>query len=1054
MYIDGSSNSALNAGGATITTGGTTAGYGMYVTGGTSGNTLSNTGFVAQRFADDASDKEQPEALNLTPTGTASIQASKITANVGMRAGTAVIPLTPPAAGADPLTDEQIEANRKKYNSDSNTLTNSNAAIIEAGEHGMLVYGNNNTLTNTGRTQITTTTTTTPPTETIDYFNSTITAKTGMEATGDSNTLSNLDYAKIIAGGIGMLVTGDKNTVNNGGYANITATSAGTGIKVTGDENTITNSGYAKITVTGEKGIFVTGNKNKIYNTDNTTDDGARVASTITVTGADAIGISATSTELPNPESTDETPLTNIAGGENTLENAGTILVTGTGTAQGLYADGNRNILDNRSDGEIIAKGTTLATGLTIDDITLVDDTPTDLTDDVTLAAEENTLTSSGTITLSATAAAGEAIGLYIPNGNKNELTNNGTINIKGISTPGALPEDPPTFTADTGNGYGLYLAKGNENILQNSGSIDIIAKEKAVGLFVADGQNNTLANNGSIKVEAPTTAYGMEFSVSTKDVAKPTPNPEDPEDNIDTNVFTNGGEIIAKNTGGNAYGMYLNRIMDNAGIEENNVSNGGSITVDAGTNYSAGMYLHTAATTKTTLSSTGTVDILGDKGHDLFLAMGDVVVTDWYIGDLERLREASGLTENKTIFLVNSNTGAASLDIRETTLVLGITVDDLDKAPIHLNQLFSNIAGNDIATDSGTIEFGTENVIGHFGSIVTPVNVIGLDREGTTLGDTTLTPFVDASQAMGLVSYVATTRQVATMIARSDSLLFSSMNLTDYQDYWLPLAQLYYVNQEATGHELISSTGVGFLASTTKKLQNNLILGGHLGVETVSHSAAEVYIDTFLLSLGGQASMNLPYKFYVQGRASIFTNIQDQNYISNAGDDDHTLLSVGTFASAYIGNNILTIKGDKNTFTLTPEVGLSYVYEYSPENPISLYLNDVNYSQNFKSANYQGLYANANLRWDFSIPTSKQIIRPHGNFGIRQVLVGDTVNVDFKFLGNEYTGSADIDSTVFDGSIGLRFEIDKSSFDLTYQTLLGKITQDHIINFEISLKF
>ena len=209
-----------------------------------------------------------------------------------------------------------------------------------------------------------------------------------------------------------------------------------------------------------------------------------------------------------NNDSGCEGPL-NIDSGINITNSGNITTTTDTGNAYGIYSDGNTNTITN--------SGTiTVSTSATADDAF-----------GIYSIGAGNIITNSGTITVSTSGTADDAFSIYSI-GAENIITNSGTIT---VLTSGAR-----AFS------YGIY-SDGNTNTITNLGTITVSTSgvgARAYGIYSA-GDNNTITNSGTITVstiENNADAYGIFESGAGHIITN------SGKITAETAIFSNGGSL------------------------------------------------------------------------------------------------------------------------------------------------------------------------------------------------------------------------------------------------------------------------------------------------------------------------------------------------------------------------------------------------------------------------------------------------------------------------------------------------------------------------------
>lgn len=821
------------------------------------------------------------------------------------------------------------------------------------------------------------------------------------DATGDA------DAAKITG-----TITGAKGTleITNGSSADNFATISG---GITGKAGELTINNYGKITgkTTGGAGAL------NITNNANGTISGA-------IDGGTGTGDKA-QTQITNHGTISGA----IAGkaGDLSITNGGTISNTITGAAGALSIT---------NDGGTISGNITAGSGTTADKATTITNAGI-ISGTITGAASSLTITNSREITGKITGAAGAL-----------EINNNSgaTIGeIEGAAGKLTITNDG-TITGAITAGTGTKATDSKETTITNNSIISgAITGTDAGNLFIEN--KGTLGNVTSGKAT---------FSLTNSGSA----------DTIEVKKMTNTADSVTISNSGNIQQVKINEA--NAVVSINNSGSIASLDfTQAGTAKLGENYAVTLGS-KTDYDTNGALGITGTKTNaTIQIADSNAFVLN--LGDDFDMGQQYSLTN----FISGEGTGATLQNSQGAATTLSAS-------QLRTTQ---NIYDLNIANGTMTISIEANKSIGALGALQSVASMNAQITRAQSIVDSVFDSI--ATGEIGNLNYpregylssqYTGVNKKSQLQQRIDELHSSEgkgdklaeLVSADLQKNksWIGFITPYYSTSSLgiTGFSASSATSFGFIGGAAKALDNGILLGVHLGVESQNSGKVgqEMYAQggSFLVGLHSK----MPLAQFNKGSITLVPFVKLQLNAMGAVNSyrltpllDSTREASG-LVGGFSGSALLGLDMPTNFGYFTPEIGLMQQAVMMPKLEYTGFETAAN-NQTINATTATPMYMLAQIRYTKAIKLKSIGLYPTIKGGLRYAMMGadftSSITLPSLGTGSTYFGTNTIDKAVGILEVGFGAKFGSSaSVNLTYGGEYGAQIKTHNISLRAGWQF
>ena len=281
----------------------------------------------------------------------------------------------------------------------------------------------------------------------------------------------------------------------------------------------------------------------------------------------------------------------------------------------------------------------------------------------------------------------------------------------------------------------------------------------------------------------------------------------------------------------------------------------------------------------------------------------------------------------------------------------------------------------------------------------------------------------------------------------------------------WIGFATPYFSTSSiaATGFAATNGSAMGFVGGAAKALDNGVLFGAHIGVE--SQNAGKVGAE--MQSLGSsfmagvhtkmplgqvnKASLSLVPFVKLQANAMLAANSYRLTPLMDTTREATGLVS-GFSASALFGLDMPT-----NFGYITPEIGLMQQAVIMPELTFNSFNTAAN-NQTIKGTTATPMYLLAQVRYTKAIKLEKMSLFPTIKAGIRYAMMGDSFVSAIRFTSSSsesFYATNTIDSFVGVVEAGLGAKIgENTGINLSYGGEFGSQISTHNINVRVGWQF
>ncbi|EEO25170.2 hypothetical protein HRAG_02227 [Helicobacter bilis ATCC 43879] len=278
----------------------------------------------------------------------------------------------------------------------------------------------------------------------------------------------------------------------------------------------------------------------------------------------------------------------------------------------------------------------------------------------------------------------------------------------------------------------------------------------------------------------------------------------------------------------------------------------------------------------------------------------------------------------------------------------------------------------------------------------------------------------------------------------------------------WIGFATPYFSTSSiaATGFAATNGSAMGFVGGAAKALDNGVLFGAHIGVE--SQNAGKVGAE--MQSLGSsfmagvhtkmplgqvnKASLSLVPFVKLQANAMLAANSYRLTPLMDTTREATGLVS-GFSASALFGLDMPT-----NFGYITPEIGLMQQAVIMPELTFNSFNTAAN-NQTIKGTTATPMYLLAQIRYTKAIKLEKMSLFPTIKAGIRYAMAGNSFVSSINVQNGLFYATNNIDSFVGVLEAGLGAKLGQNaSINLSYGGEFGAQVKTHNINVRVGWQF
>ena len=278
----------------------------------------------------------------------------------------------------------------------------------------------------------------------------------------------------------------------------------------------------------------------------------------------------------------------------------------------------------------------------------------------------------------------------------------------------------------------------------------------------------------------------------------------------------------------------------------------------------------------------------------------------------------------------------------------------------------------------------------------------------------------------------------------------------------WIGFATPYFSTSSiaATGFAATNGSAMGFVGGAAKALDNGVLFGAHIGVE--SQNAGKVGAE--MQSLGSsfmagvhtkmplgqvnKASLSLVPFVKLQANAMLAANSYRLTPLMDTTREATGLVS-GFSASALFGLDMPT-----NFGYITPEIGLMQQAVIMPELAFNSFNTAAN-NQTIKGTTATPMYLLAQIRYTKAIKLEKMSLFPTIKAGIRYAMAGNSFVSSINVQNGLFYATNNIDSFVGVLEAGLGAKLGQNaSINLSYGGEFGAQVKTHNINVRVGWQF
>ena len=561
-----------------------------------------------------------------------------------------------------------------------------------------------------------------------------------------------------------------------------------------------------------------------------------------------------------------------------------------------------------------------------------------------------------------------------------------------------------------------------------------------------ASGQNVTITNTGSI-----THANGVKFTGEAQKTN--TLNNSGHISKVDT---VTGGVLTLTNTG--------NGIIDviNAGTNTNiNVASGYAVDISSDRKKADGGAWVYETDGAINVTGDGKVNFETGSAGAAFRAAGNngpaFIITDMDIGkqyDLKSFIKGQDKTNMTTTDQIAQNIGF-------TNSLYGASFDKngIMTISVEANKSIGALGAiQSIANMNSQMTRAQSIIDGVFDAVATgEIGHLSYPREGAIS-----TQYTGASKKSKLEELAEAVESEKDPKAKEEKLALLLAEKERANKSWIGFATPYFSTSSiaATGFAATNGSAMGFVGGAAKALDNGVLFGAHIGVE--SQNAGKVGAE--MQSLGSsfmagvhtkmplgqvnKASLSLVPFVKLQANAMLAANSYRLTPLMDTTREATGLVS-GFSASALFGLDMPT-----NFGYITPEIGLMQQAVIMPELAFNSFNTAAN-NQTIKGTTATPMYLLAQVRYTKAIKLEKMSLFPTIKAGIRYAMAGNSFVSSINVQNGLFYATNSIDSFVGVLEAGLGAKLGQNTaINLSYGGEFGAQVKTHNINVRVGWQF
>ncbi|WP_281651721.1 hypothetical protein [Helicobacter bilis] len=578
----------------------------------------------------------------------------------------------------------------------------------------------------------------------------------------------------------------------------------------------------------------------------------------------------------------------------------------------------------------------------------------------------------------------------------------------------------------------------------QKSATLD--NRGKITGAVTATGENVSINNAGSI-----THANGVKFTGADSKVN--TLNNSGHISKVDT---ATGGVLTLTNTGSGIIDVI------NAGASTTiNVASGYAVDISSDrTKADGGAWVY---------ETDGAINVTGDgkvnfetgSAGAAFRAAGNngpaFIITDMDIGkqyDLKSFIKGQDKTNMTTTDQIAQNIGF-------TNSLYGASFDSngMMTISVEANKSIGALGAiQSIANMNSQMTRAQSIIDGVFDAVATgEIGNLSYPREGAIS-----TQYTGASKKSKLEELAEAVESEKDPKAKEEKLALLLAEKEKANKSWIGFATPYFSTSSiaATGFAATNGSAMGFVGGAAKALDNGVLFGAHIGVE--SQNAGKVGAE--MQSLGSsfmagvhtkmplgqvnKASLSLVPFVKLQANAMLAANSYRLTPLMDTTREATGLVS-GFSASALFGLDMPT-----NFGYITPEIGLMQQAVIMPELTFNSFNTTAN-NQTIKGTTATPMYLLAQVRYTKAIKLEKMSLFPTIKAGIRYAMAGNSFVSSINVQKRLFYATNNIDSFVGVLEAGLGAKLGQNTaINLSYGGEFGAQVKTHNINVRVGWQF
>ena len=562
-----------------------------------------------------------------------------------------------------------------------------------------------------------------------------------------------------------------------------------------------------------------------------------------------------------------------------------------------------------------------------------------------------------------------------------------------------------------------------------------------------ASGQNVTITNTGSI-----THANGVKFTGADSKV-----NTLNNSGHISKVETATGGVLTLTNTGSGIIDVI------NAGSSTNiNVASGYAVDISSDRKKADGGAWVYDTDGAINVTGDGKVNFGTGSAGAAFRAAGNngpaFIIADMDIGkqyDLSKFIAGNKANTNMT------TTDQIAQNIGFTNSLYGASFDSngIMTISVEANKSIGTLGAiQSIANMNSQMTRAQSIIDGVFDAVATgEIGNLSYPREGAIS-----TQYTGASKKSKLEELAEAVESEKDPKVKEEKLALLLAEKEKANKSWIGFATPYFSTSSiaATGFAATNGSAMGFVGGAAKALDNGVLFGAHIGVE--SQNAGKVGAE--MQSLGSsfmagvhtkmplgqvnKASLSLVPFVKLQANAMLAANSYRLTPLMDTTREATGLVS-GFSASALFGLDMPT-----NFGYITPEIGLMQQAVIMPELAFNSFNTAAN-NQTIKGTTATPMYLLAQIRYTKAIKLEKMSLFPTIKAGIRYAMAGNSFVSSINVQNGLFYATNNIDSFVGVLEAGLGAKLGQNTaINLSYGGEFGAQVKTHNINVRVGWQF